>query len=545
MKINRMKKIYTLLQIIALILVTTNSEAQTFEWVKQSPMPNYVLNPVMPKSLVKKTTNQQIIAVYGDSLTQVYSSEVFAQTVIEARDANGGNVVWKRKIGKKVLVEYLATNNLGKIYIGGNFRGTLNISPSDSLVNTGTSSNSFIICLNANGTVDWKRNITLTNSAITRLEYLNCNRTNGTAYYAYSNFSGNMSYIVQLSATGGDAATQTIGGAPVIGAFDFDANNNMYVTGSLGGPRNLVFGGTTVAVTKSYAMFLLRINAAGQGSWASVGNDITFQKPALAVTDAGDAYWGADLSDSITLGSTSLTRPSPTSFFVAKVNSAGVYNWIKHSPYTAIPTTRIDLGQKLALATDAAGDLYLTGNLNGAMDWGNGVVSNPTGTYTSQTLVFTKISNAGIAQWTLTGSSSSSILAHSITTNAADGTAYFSATCNGNGSFGNQTTSASAHNFVIGKITLPVATQNTDLNLQPINIFPNPTNGNQLNCSFYAENPKTETLFIIDNLGEIVHSQSINIENGFNSILINIPNLSAAVYTIHIANFAKQRLVKI
>ena len=227
---------------------------------------------------------------------------------------------------------------------------------------------------------------------------------------------------------------------------------------------------------------------------------------------------------SVSFGSTNFLRPYSTpSFFLCKTAANGTYEWSKSTPLNSPYVGKITQAATQTLACDADNNVYFAGLVQGKMDWGNAVVSNPTATTTDKKLVFTKIASNGIPQWTLTGGSITNA-PHSIAV-APNGAAYFSATCKNQGVFGNFTSSATAHNFVIGKISTITAIENAiALQKMPI-LYPNPASER-----VYLQNIDITTIKSIkinDILGRNIANPSVSNE-------INIENLPKGVYFIQI-----------
>jgi hypothetical protein len=519
------------LQIFGFVLsLSATLNAQNYEWAQSAQFQNYNLNYETPKSHLKAARDGSfIVTALPDSSTKLISSSLFSRTFIEVRRPDA-SVIFKYTLGKKALVTSVDISAAtGDIFIGGIFMETLKISKgtvADSLTNTGsgTNRNVFMLAISSTGALKWKRNISLTNTNIYTLTQINTN-VQGRAFYGADYFNSG-SEIVALTNTGADdGVIYTLTGTKSLGYFEFDANNNLYVTGAAGSPQSLVFGGLTTPVTLDYACFLAKISPTGQGLWTTVHNDITFQRPHLAVMPNGNGvYWAGTMSDSVSFGSTAFPRPYSTpSFFLVKTSANGVHEWAKTSPSGAPYTGKATQATSNTLSCDANSNVYFAGLLWGKMDWGNGIVSNPTAITTSRQFVFTKFAPSGTATWTLIGGSNTNAV-HSISTDN-NGIAYFSGTCNNGGSFGNFNTTGAGHTFVFGKINTITANENTENTAKTLILYPNPTNGRVYLQDIDISTVKS--IKISDIYGRIVANPSIQSE-------IDLAYLPKGVYFVQI-----------
>jgi hypothetical protein len=418
-----------------------------FRWVQQVEMPNYEL----PKSQLHVISPNQIVVAVPDSHVQAHGIRTFGRVQVQVRNAATGLRETNFTLGTHVIIESLGSDLNGNIYMGGSFMQALSLNGRDTLANTGTglTINQFLVCINAAGQLVWKRNLTADDATISRFSAIRTDRS-GNVWYAVEQFR--QAKIVKLNANGTDGVSRAINGAQAFGYFDFDTQNNLYFTGAVGSPTALVFGGLSTSVSRFYGLFLAKMNSNGVGQWVSQHNDITFQRPNIAVARDGNVYWGGEVSDTISFGNISFPRvQNPNSFFIVKTSPTGAHVWAKQSPTTTPYTGKFTLGTMHTLTTDDSSNLYVGGQVWGKVDWGNNVVSNPTATTTSRQMGCTKFSPNGTPQWTITGGSSSSA-PHAF---AADrnGNVYFSMACNAKGTFGQFSTNAAAHNSVVGCIS--------------------------------------------------------------------------------------------
>lgn len=164
---------------------------------------------------------------------------------------------------------------------------------------------------------------------------------------------------------------QTVAWAGRFGANSFDrgyaiaadAAGNSYITGYF---RNTVaFGSTTLSATGGADTYVAKLGPDGEVLWAvkagsSEGLD---QGNAIAVDAAGNCYVAGQFSSTATFGSFTLTATGNVDAFMAKLNSEGVFVWVR-----AIGGNAGDISY--GIAADAAGNSYVVGGFSGTAVFG-------------------------------------------------------------------------------------------------------------------------------------------------------------------------------
>lgn len=134
------------------------------------------------------------------------------------------------------------------------------------------------------------------------------------------------------------------------------ASGDIYITGSLNGLNS--FGAITVTSTGIYDVFIAKCNSAGVWQWVLTagGSGTGSQNYGNGiVTDAkGNSYITGIIADTISFGATTLISKGMDDVFIAKTDSGGNWLWVKQ-----FGATDNDDGNKITM--DAAGDIYFTG----------------------------------------------------------------------------------------------------------------------------------------------------------------------------------------
>ncbi|HEY2154816.1 MAG TPA: hypothetical protein VGH33_04255, partial [Isosphaeraceae bacterium] len=181
----------------------------------------------------------------------------------------------------------------------------------------------------------------------------------------------------------------TIGFGPVVGigasgqfaalhanAEAEDAAGDVVVVGSIMGSAPFNTGGgaaVTLSSTGNQDGYIAEFSSTGALIWAKTFPGQTTssvgQTSAVAVDASGNIEVVGSFSGTIKVGSTTLSAPSRTDVFVAKLNSAGQVQW---AVQTTGATNKVDTAN--AIAPDGSGGAYIAGSLAGSMTAGSTVL---------------------------------------------------------------------------------------------------------------------------------------------------------------------------
>jgi hypothetical protein len=186
------------------------------------------------------------------------------------------------------------------------------------------------------------------------------------AFVAKYNAQGSFLWAVQLASVGDDVAN----------AVAIDGQGNVIVTGYYYGTMN--FGGVTLssranpAGGSSMDIFVAKYSASGALIWAqSFGGAYNDQGFALAVDGGNNVFLAAQVQNTATFGGVTLSSSTYSSdIALAKLTPAGAILWAErwgssgsYSDYA------------YGLATDASGNVVVTGQLGGPSNLGGGLTS--------------------------------------------------------------------------------------------------------------------------------------------------------------------------
>jgi hypothetical protein len=178
----------------------------------------------------------------------------------------------------------------------------------------------------------------------------------------------------------------------VTGGVDVDPSGNIVLTGVFLGTLTLD-GQAPLTSVGSGDAFLAKFDSTGKHIWSKSFGNSTFSQSAIAVATsaAGDIAVTGRMEGSLNFGGSTLVTVGETDVFVAKFDAAGNHVWSKRFGDASSQ-------QALGMAFDSAGNVLVTGQFYGSIDFGNGPLSNPDGVNTD--LFVAKLaSSTGMSLW--------------------------------------------------------------------------------------------------------------------------------------------------
>ena len=312
----------------------------------------------------------------GVSLTSTGSYDAFV-----AKYNTSGIVQWAKSIGGTFTdVGWgIATDSGGNVYVTGEYYSTTTVSLGNGLeLPASTGTDAFVAKYNTSGTVQWATSIVGTSVD----QGKGIATDSGGNVYVTGSYQGtvtigsitltsvgsNDAFVAKYNTSGTVQWAKSIGGSITDVGYGIatDSDGNVYVTGSYAGTVTFA-SGTTLTSTGSYDAFVAKYNTSGIVQWAkSIGGTSLDQGNGIATDSGGNVYVTGYYIGAVTIGSITLTGASGTDAFVAKYNTSGIVQWAK-----SIGGTVADQGR--GIATDSAGNVYVTGYYGGTITFGSGV----------------------------------------------------------------------------------------------------------------------------------------------------------------------------
>jgi type IX secretion system substrate protein len=524
-----MKKFYTILHV--LLVFCFMASGQSFDWIRHNAV-GYNLNPELPRHTSCISASGKIYAGRMAASMQIFGIDVFGTCSIDCYNTTG-QLQWSFALGQKVVISKMTADVNGNVYVAGNYMETLYLNGTDSLLNTGSAFdvNVFILSLDPSGTILWKRNLSLL-STTTRVEAVAIDNQNNFWYGIMDVFNIN---IFRTDNNGQDMQLISLQNARTLGGFCFDANSNLFASGSAQ-MGNMAIGMFTVNVPETYMMFVAYIQNNGTGSWVELAHDVTFQSPVVIPDGAGGAYVGGSLMDSTSFGNVTFDGPQWVyDIFLTHVNTSGSFSWGVEVPIVPSITGDFQPGTNDFLTADAAGNVYITGICRGTINWGNGVITglssipNP-----SRTLSVICFDANGNPLWNLDGGMSDFDMAYSLHA-MPGGDCYFSAAVIDTAVFGSTVFNQnSGIAYVIGKITATPTFVPSLISEHTISVYPVPTHEKLfVSGTFHNINLVTGTqssVSIYNAAGKKVLSKNLHTNRELFNMELDISSLSPGIY---------------
>jgi hypothetical protein len=187
---------------------------------------------------------------------------------------------------------------------------------------------------------------------------------NGTVNFGGSDLSAQGTDVVLAKYNGAGAHqwSKRLGGSAADQGYAvaLDGAGNVLVTGYFQG-TTANFGGGNLFNSGSSDVFVAKYDASGNHVWSrSVGTADSDVGYAIATDGAGNVVVVGYVHGSL-----------PSDILIVKYNAAGTILWMN------VPGSAAGYDEALSVATDAAGNVLVTGSFSGTVDFGGGNLSTP------------------------------------------------------------------------------------------------------------------------------------------------------------------------
>ena len=295
------------------------------------------------------------------------------------------------------------------VYITGYFQGTVDFGNGDITASGG--SDIFVLKLDSSGAFQWvytaggtgndngkgiavdtDGNVLLTGIFSQTVDFGGGNVTSTGSFDIFV-LKLNSSGAYQWVYTAGNSSNNDEGYS-----IDTDSNNNSYITGFVEG--SVDFGGATniYGGIQRHDIFVLKLNSAGAVQWVNrYGSCSDEEAYGIAVDSSGNSYiTGRYFGCDVNFGEVTMIYPGGgLNMFVLKLNSDGVSQWA----YTAGGDTN---DNAVDAAVDSSGNVYVTGFLQGTVNFGSGNITSAGG----NDIYVLKLNSSGAFQWVYTAGGS-------------------------------------------------------------------------------------------------------------------------------------------
>jgi len=329
--------------------------------------------------------------------TATWTSAGASSDIFFAKYDASGNYVYARGLGgtSTDIGNGIAVDGSGNVYVVGEFQGTVDFDPGPGTANlvAGISTiNAFAASYNTSGNYRYA-GLQGNYSSVTLSDIGRSVAVDGSGnVYVVGEFQGTVDFdpgpgttnlisagnqdifFAKYDATGNLVYARAIGGTSTdIGyGIAVDGSGNVYVTGVFIGTVDFDPGAGTVSLNSAgnYDIFFSKYDASGNYVYARrLGGTLSDFGYSIAVDGSGNVYVTGVFRGTVDFdpgaGTVSLTSAGNSDIFFAKYDASGNYLYARR-----LGGTNIDAAS--AIVVDGSGNVYVTGNFNGTVDFDPG-----------------------------------------------------------------------------------------------------------------------------------------------------------------------------
>ena len=183
-------------------------------------------------------------------------------------------------------------------------------------------------------------------------------------------------------------------------SFDFDASDNIYLTGYFRGRIDFDPDTTTYTMFSAIQdMYILKMDSSGSYKWAKQisGNGQFSEAKSIAIDAASNIYLTGNFEGTCDFdpgtGIYNLTSSSSYNSFILKIDSSGSFIWAKSFDGTA----SVSSGKSVSI--DDSGNVYTSGVFFNTIDFDPGQLSFPLTSLGNSDIFISKLDSAGNFIW--------------------------------------------------------------------------------------------------------------------------------------------------
>jgi len=515
-----------ILSLALLICVQSQVFSQDFQWLNTKPIDFYYNSLILKTALI--IDNEDIIVYCG--LDSAKTSHGFGDIFIQKTSLEG-NIVDEIVIqGKTQPPEKFNVDNNNNLYFIIEYEDE-DLTWGTDTIEAYSSTNHALVKLNENLDIVWVKyfedqlGFDVGEYFIIKNEYI----------YMHLEEGFEVSSIVKMDLDGNQLLKITNEGISLLSTIDIDNDGNIYATGSCA-TSEVLFNGTSFPTQFTYNAWIVKYNQDGEAQWVKYITDETCINSLVKVSDSDHIYFSGVLNVEANFDSIEVNGPEwANDFFLARLNSDGEFIWVKEVPEmpegvtgdACVAVTNNDNASHF-MEVDDENNIYLTGFSRGTIDWGNGVVSQPTNTIINNDILLWSYDELGNIRFAETAGGEGLEYGKNIVIDS-NGEIYLSGIVDyESATFGEIAYEGEGEFFFLTRYSYGISGINVNKPIDDVHIYPNPTTD-------YINFDITENvnISIFDISGKLVIEQYLM--EGQNKKLF-VGNLKSGIYIYHISD---------
>ncbi|NBS69642.1 hypothetical protein EBT31_12120, partial [bacterium] len=276
---------------------------------------------------------------FGSHTVNAASPTTYAYAIVKFNSE--GDAQWVANAGSGIgNISGMAADNNGNLYMTGWFSGSITFG-STTLTSVGTS-DVLVVKLNNSGAWVWAKRFGGTGDSkgggidtdAAGNVYVNGSFRSMTIDSTVLTSVGlDDLFVMKLDSTGSFIWVSKVGGTgneyiqPTGNNLAVDTAGNSYVVGDAG-VDPVTVNGTTLTGSGGADLLIAKFDSSGAAIWgARAGSTLSDQMNGVVIDAQGNAFITGLIRGTATFGSTTLTSYGARDGFIAKINSAGVWQW--------------------------------------------------------------------------------------------------------------------------------------------------------------------------------------------------------------------------
>lgn len=359
---------------LLLLLFPVISLAQTVEW-SSFPSVSLSYNPAMVGYCVDTDANGNVIWAGFKNEPYIYQ-DILGNQFFEKFDPEG-NLLFSTEISGQAQTTDMGSDADGNIVLLLKFVGQMQIGD-ENFQTVQQGEQNVLVKFDADGNLLWhnwlqpEQMLDGFYNEIAELKALSV-LADGSIVIGFSDFF--KSVLRKYDASGNVLLEIEQENVRRISSVSVDSDGNFYTAGGCVEP-NAKFAGIEVADPFTYETYIAKFNADGVFQWVKFAQDFTCSEARVIAINPDAVYFLTPVFGPLDFEG-QLIEGSPwiSDFLLAKFDASGAMQWVRETPGNG----GFYFGTRNPVKADASGNIYLSGQGNGTIQWNESVATSTEG----------------------------------------------------------------------------------------------------------------------------------------------------------------------